>query len=157
MLRDSRRGLWSPKWSLDWPTWVQKGSHFEAQNRQILVGICAWRLHGRNLASCWHVLLGFWATGANPQLFLKAWSPKWSPDWPTGVQKGGHFEAQKWEILVGICARRLHGRNLASCWYILPGFWAPGANPQLFLRAWSPKWTPDSPTWVQKGGRFEAQ
>ena len=118
-----------------------------AQKWQILVVICAWGLHGQNLASCWHILL---APGATPQLFLKAWSPKWSPEWPTWVQKRGHFEAQKWQIPVGICAWRLYGQNLASCWHVLLGFWAPGANPQLFLKAWSPKWTPDRPTWAQK-------
>ena len=106
-------GAKNPKWSPYWPTWAQKGGHFEAQKWQILVGICAWRLYGQNLASCWHVLLGFWAPGADPQLFLRAWSPKWSADWPTWVQKGRHFEAQKWQILVGICAWRLHGQNLS--------------------------------------------
>ena len=38
--------------------------------------------------------------------------------------EAGHFEAQEWEILVGICAWRLYGQNLASCWYVLPGFFA---------------------------------
>ena len=99
---------------------------------------------------------GLWTQRANPQLFLRAWSPKWSPDWPTWVQKGSHFEAQKWQILVVICAWRLYGQNLASCWHVLLGCWAPGANPQLCLRAWSPKWSPDWPTWAQKGSHSEA-
>ena len=37
------------------------------------------------------------------------------------------------------------------CWHILPGLWAPRANPQLILEVWGSKWAPDWSTWAQQG------
>ena len=43
---------------------------------------------------------------------------------------------------------------LQLCWHILPGLWAPRANPHLILEAWAQKGPLDWPTWAQEGGHF---
>ena len=48
------------------------------------------------------MLLGQGPSGANPQLNLRFWTPKWPQEWPHLNLGGGHSEAEEWQKCLGI-------------------------------------------------------
>ena len=68
---------------------------------------------------------------ATPHLLWETWGPQCAPEWPTWVQKGCHFEAQKWLNWVGIRILKLWPETLHLCWLIFSGLRASRANPHL--------------------------